>query len=155
MKQWPKAGSKATFKGSSKFWFTNIVKDANELLELGKEYTIKKLELASSWRAVILEEFPEHKFSLGFFDYDKDLTTQEVMKIEKESWETQKYEYTSLEELNNRKPIKMNLAITREYLDYLKTINPLDLNNDPKQLEEFDKVTDKFFSDTKKRSRAV
>ena len=84
MKQWPKLGSKATFKGSSKFWFTNIVKDADELLEVGKEYTIKKLELASSWCAVILEEFPEHKFSLGFFDYDKDLTTQEVIKIKRE-----------------------------------------------------------------------
>jgi len=83
MKQWPKIGSKITFKGTHMFWFTNIVKDANELLEVGKEYTISKLKLASSWCAVILEEFPEHKFSLSFFDYDKDLTTQEVIKIER------------------------------------------------------------------------
>lgn len=59
MKEWPKLGSKATFKGTTQFfWFTNILKDANELLEIGKEYTISKLELASSWCAVILEEFP-------------------------------------------------------------------------------------------------
>jgi hypothetical protein len=37
MKQWPKSGSKVTFKGTTKFWFTNIVEDANKLLEVGKE----------------------------------------------------------------------------------------------------------------------
>ena len=80
MKQWPKIGSKVTFKGTHMFWFVNIVKDANELLEVGKEYTITKLELASSWCGVVLEEFPEHKFSLSFFDYDKELTTEEELK---------------------------------------------------------------------------
>jgi len=82
MKQWPKIGSKVTFKGTHMFWFVNIVKDANELLEVGKEYTITKLELASSWCGVVLEEFPEHKFSLSFFDYDKELTTEEELKNE-------------------------------------------------------------------------
>lgn len=100
---WPKNGSKVKFRGVHMFWFTNIVKDANELLELGKEYTIKKIELASSWCAVILEEFPDKKFALSFFDYDKELTTEEAMKIERDSWETQKYEFLSLEELKNRK----------------------------------------------------
>jgi len=100
MKEWPKEGSKVRFKGVHQFWFVNIVKDANELLDLGKEYTIKKLELASSWCAVILEEFPEHKFSLGFFEYDKDLTTQEVQKIERENMENE-YKPLSLEEYKN------------------------------------------------------
>ena len=81
-KQWPKVGSKVMYKGTHKFWFTNIVKDANELLEVGKEYTAAKIELASSWCGVILEEFPEKKFALSFFDYDKDLTTQEQHAIE-------------------------------------------------------------------------
>jgi hypothetical protein len=113
MKNWPKAGSKATFKGTSKyFWFTNILKDADDLLEVGKEYTITKIELASSWCAVILQEFPEHRFALSWFTHDKDLTTQEAMKLEKESWETQKYEYTSLEELRDKKPIKIDQAVT-------------------------------------------
>jgi hypothetical protein len=102
MKQWPKAGSKATFKGTTKFWFTNIEEDAKKLLEIGKEYTISKLELASSWCGVILEEFPDHKFSLNWFVHEKELTTPEVRKIEQDAWETQKYEYTSLEELRDR-----------------------------------------------------
>ena len=80
MKQWPKVGSKVKFKGTHMFWFTNMIEDANKLLEVDKEYTISKLELASSWCAVILEEFPEHKFSLSFFDYVEELTTEEVSK---------------------------------------------------------------------------
>ena len=102
MKQWPKISSKVTFKGTTKFWFTNIVEDANKLLEVGKEYTITKIELASSWCAVILDEFPEHKFALSWFEYPKELTTPEAMKIERDAWETVKYEFTSLEELRDR-----------------------------------------------------
>ena len=105
MKQWPKIGSKITYKGTHTFWFTNIIKDANELLEIGKEYTISKIELASSWCGVVVEEFPEKKFALSFFTYDKDLTTQEVVNTERQSWETVKYEYTTLQELRDRKRI--------------------------------------------------
>lgn len=104
MKQWPKTGSKVTFKGTSEwFFFQNILKDANDLLEIGKEYTITKIELASSWCAVILEEFPDKQFSLSWFNYEKELTTEEAMKIERAAWDTVKYEFTSLEELKNRK----------------------------------------------------
>jgi len=103
MKQWPKAGSKVKFNGSGMFWFKNIRKDAEDLLEIGKEYTITKIELASSWCAVILDEFPDKKFGLNWFSYEKDLTTEEVMKLEREAWETVKYEFTSLEELRDRK----------------------------------------------------
>jgi hypothetical protein len=103
MKQWPKAGSKATFNGTSIFWFKDMIGAANMLLEIGKEYTIAKIELASSWCAVVLEEFPENRFSLNWFTYDKDLSTEEVMKSERESWETVKYEYTTLQELRDRK----------------------------------------------------
>ena len=103
MKQWPKRGTKVTFKGTTQpFWFTNILKDANELLEIGKEYTITKIELASSWCAVILEEFPDKKFSLSWFDYEKELTTEEAVKIERDAWNAVKYEFTSLEELRDR-----------------------------------------------------
>jgi hypothetical protein len=104
MKAWPKSGSKATFRGTTQpFWFTNILKDANDLLEIGKEYTITKIELASSWCAVILEEFPDKKFSLSWFTYNKDLSTEEVVRIENDEWKTVKYEFTTLEELKNRK----------------------------------------------------
>jgi hypothetical protein len=104
MKMWPKLGSKVIYKGITQpFWFTNIVKDANDLLEIGKEYTITKLELASSWCAVILDEFPEKKFSLSWFKHEKELTTEEAMKIERAAWETVKYEFVSLKELRDRK----------------------------------------------------
>ena len=103
MKQWPKSGSKVTFRGVTQpFWFSNIIKDANDLLEIGKEYTITKIELASSWCAVILDEFPDKKFSLSWFVYEKELTTEEVMKEERDAWNTVKYEFTSLEELRDR-----------------------------------------------------
>ena len=103
MKQWPQIGSKIKFKGTNMFWFTNIVKDANELLELGKEYTITKLQLASSWCGVVVQEFPEHKFSLSFFEFNKDLTTDEVMKFEKDQWDTVKYKFKTLQELRDKK----------------------------------------------------
>lgn len=103
MKQWPKVGSKAKYKGTPEwFFFKNMIEDAKTLLEVGKEYTITKIELASSWCGVILEEFPDHKFALNWFDHEKELTTPEAMKLEREAWETQKYEFTSLEELRDR-----------------------------------------------------
>lgn len=107
MKQWPKAGSKAKYKGTPEwFFFKNIIEDAKTLLEVGKEYTITKLELASSWCGVVLEEFPDHKFSLSWFDYEKELTTQETIQLERDTWNTVKYEFTSLEELRDRKKDK-------------------------------------------------
>lgn len=103
MKQWPNSGSKAKYRGASKwFFFNNILKDANELLEVDKEYTITKIELASSWCAVILEEFPDKKFSLSWFVYEKELTTEEATQLERDAWNTVKYEFTSLEELRDR-----------------------------------------------------
>jgi hypothetical protein len=82
MKQWPKVGSKVTYEGTHHFWFTSIIKDANELLEVGKEYTVLKLVLASSWCGVRLEEFPDKVFALSFFNYDKELTTEEQHALE-------------------------------------------------------------------------
>ena len=90
------------------FFFQNILKDANELLEVGKVYTITGIELASSWCGVQLEEFPDKKFSLSWFDYEEELTTEEVMKNERDAWNTVKYEFTSLEELRDRKNEKAN-----------------------------------------------
>jgi hypothetical protein len=104
MKQWPKVDSKVIYKGTPKwFFFPNMLKDADRLLGIGKEYTIAKIELASSWCAVVLKELPDEKFSLSWFDYEKELTTEEVRNIEKEAWETVKYEFKTLEELKNKK----------------------------------------------------
>jgi hypothetical protein len=52
---------------------------------------------------VILDEFPEKKFSLSWFKHEKELTTEEAMKIERAAWETVKYEFVSLKELRDRK----------------------------------------------------
>lgn len=102
-KQWPSIGSKVVFKGTHMLWFQNIIKDANELLEIGKEYTITKLGLNSSWCSVVLEEFPDKKFALSFFTHSKDHTTRELKKAEQEIWEAEQYKYTTLEELRDRK----------------------------------------------------
>ena len=48
------------------FWFTNIVKDAQALLEEGKVYTVKAVHPASSWCAVELEGVAA-EFNLGWF----------------------------------------------------------------------------------------
>lgn len=69
--KWPKAGDKVTFRGVNHFWYWSIIKAAKELLEMDKEYTVKKCEPFSSWVAVELEEFPGERFSLGFFNYEK------------------------------------------------------------------------------------
>jgi hypothetical protein len=103
MKQWPNIGNKITYKGTSKsFWFTNIIKDAEELLEIGKEYTLSEIKLASSWCGVVLEEFPDKKFSLSFFKYPEVLTTEQAMSITRASEDTQKYEYVSLKDLKDK-----------------------------------------------------
>ena len=81
MKQWPKIGSKITYRGVNKaFWLTNIIKNAEEHLEVGKEYTVAKLYLASSWCGVELAETGEVEYTLGFFNYPAELTTREVME---------------------------------------------------------------------------
>ena len=57
------------------FWFTSMIKDSDELLEVGKEYTIRTLAVASSWCGITLEEITkneEHpKFPLSFFTYER------------------------------------------------------------------------------------
>ena len=89
MKLWPKVGSTVTYKGTHTFWFTNIVKDAEQLLEIDKQYTISAVKLASSWCGVKLQEFPDKLFALSFFAYNADVTTQEQMELERKSINTE------------------------------------------------------------------
>lgn len=67
---WPLPGTKIRYKGTHKFWFTNIVKNAEDNLEIGKEYTIKSISPASSWCEVMVKEFPDMSLALSFFDYE-------------------------------------------------------------------------------------
>jgi len=50
------------------FWFSSMVRDAQEILEEGREYTVKNVNPASSWCAVVLEEEPAKEFNLGWFN---------------------------------------------------------------------------------------
>lgn len=65
------AGTKVKFKTPILgHWFINIVED-QKLLEVGKEYTIKKVQVASSSTYVWLEEIPvyDEERNLPFFNY--------------------------------------------------------------------------------------
>ena len=65
------AGTKVKFTKPIKIhWFNNLVED-QKLLEVGKEYTIKRVEVASSTTYVWLEEIPvyDEERNLPFFNY--------------------------------------------------------------------------------------
>ena len=65
------AGTKVKFTKPIKIhWFKTLVDD-QKLLEVGKEYTIKKVEVASSATYVWLEEIPvyDEERDLPFFNY--------------------------------------------------------------------------------------
>lgn len=67
---YPKTGDKLVFHGVPEFYypsFTNMRKDADDNLEVGKEYTVSKCFVNSSWVTIYLEEFPELMFNLTFF----------------------------------------------------------------------------------------
>jgi hypothetical protein len=65
----PIPGDKLTYKGVHTFWFTNIIKNAENNLVRGKEYTLKKIDVASSWCCIKLEETGDIEYSLSFFTY--------------------------------------------------------------------------------------
>ena len=72
--EFPQAGDKVIFKGVPEFYFpnfTNMRKDA-EVLEIGKQYTLSKVRVNSSWVTVYLEEFPDLMLNLGFFKYERN-----------------------------------------------------------------------------------
>ena len=56
--------------------FINMVEDGDKNLEPGKEYTIRNVEIYSSWVAIWLEELPDTEernrryFNLSFFLWD-------------------------------------------------------------------------------------
>jgi len=65
----PIPGDKLIYKGTHTFWFTNIIKNAEDNLVKGKEYTLKKIDVASSWCCITLEETGDKEYSLSFFTY--------------------------------------------------------------------------------------
>lgn len=73
---WPKAGDKVTFESAEGMfypYFTNIIDFAKKNLIPGREYTVKKCEVYSSWCGIWLEEIEfEHPFHKTMFDWKKD-----------------------------------------------------------------------------------
>ncbi len=61
-----KPGDKVIFRSIPKIWFVNVIKNS-EKLEIGKEYTIREIEVASSWCCIKLEEFSEGEFGDDWF----------------------------------------------------------------------------------------
>jgi hypothetical protein len=124
MTQLPEIGSKIKFKGVSVFfWFKDIKEDAYNLLKIDEEYTVAMLETNSSWTSVTLKEFPGKKFSLSWFETAKPMEQNEIFTVKLARQEilkhqealpaklrelvqrvdhTEKYEFTSLEELRDR-----------------------------------------------------
>lgn len=67
----PHPGTKLRFRGTNAFWFTNMIEDAERLLVVDHGYTLKTIEVYSSWASIRLEEFPDTDFTLSFFDYPR------------------------------------------------------------------------------------
>jgi hypothetical protein len=65
----PTPGTKLKYKGTHIFWFTDIIKNAEDNLVKGKEYTLKTIDVASSWCSITLEETGDIHYSLSFFSY--------------------------------------------------------------------------------------
>lgn len=70
---WPKSGDKVKFLSAEGFFyphFTNIIDFAQKNLTCGREYTVKKCEVYSSWCGIWLEEVEfDHPFHLTMFDW--------------------------------------------------------------------------------------
>jgi hypothetical protein len=67
----PPVGTKVKFSTPMiAHWFTNVVED-QKLLEVGKEYTVRKVEVSSSATYVWLDEIPMYdtERDLPFFNY--------------------------------------------------------------------------------------
>ena len=65
----PVPGDKLKYKGTHTFWFTDIIQNAQNSLVRGKEYTLKTINVASSWCCITLEETGSKEYSLSFFTY--------------------------------------------------------------------------------------
>ncbi len=68
--EFPKPGTKVKYKGTHMFWFTNMIENAKKNLVVGQEYTLKTVDIASSWVRVQLEETGDLDYALSFFTYE-------------------------------------------------------------------------------------
>lgn len=68
LERFPKAGARIRYIGTHEFWFTDIIANAESELVVGEIYTLKTIELYSSWASITLEETGDQEFALGFFE---------------------------------------------------------------------------------------
>ena len=68
-KDFPKPGDKLKYKGTTWLWFEDIIKNAKDNLVVGNTYTLKTIQINSSWCNITLEETGDLEYSLGFFSY--------------------------------------------------------------------------------------
>jgi len=84
----PKQGQKITFlKPIDIHWFTNVVED-QKLLEVGKEYTVRKTRLNSSSTHVWLNEIPtyDEERDLPFFNLSKGTFEWDLPELKEEDF---------------------------------------------------------------------
>jgi hypothetical protein len=73
----PKPGDKLKFLGKRRCFHGNVEKNGDKLT-VGDFYTVREVDVASSWICIFLEEFPETDkfgedwFALHFFDWSVD-----------------------------------------------------------------------------------
>lgn len=68
LEEFPKPGAKLRYRGAEATLLRNIAENAERELQAGEIYTLRTIELFSSWACVTLEETGETKFALVFFD---------------------------------------------------------------------------------------
>lgn len=62
-----KIGDKVKLARIGHHWFTSHIENAKKL-DKSKVYTISKIQIASSWTGVCLEETGDLMYDLGWFD---------------------------------------------------------------------------------------
>lgn len=61
-------GTKIKYVGAQEhFWYTDIIQNAKDNLKIGNVYTIKTIDIYSSWCTITLEEAGDEEYSLSFF----------------------------------------------------------------------------------------
>lgn len=61
-------GDKIKFVGVGPFWFNSYINNANENLKIGEIYTVKNIDVFSSWTKVVLNETENKEYTLAWFE---------------------------------------------------------------------------------------
>lgn len=56
------------YTGTKRFWFTNIIEDAENQLVVGRTYVVASVEVFSSWTSIRLKGLEEYEFPKSWFE---------------------------------------------------------------------------------------